>query len=143
MRAQKGSELCPRTHYFIADAFRKAGFPPGVVNFVLHRPQDAAEMFETMISHPEVRKCSFTGSTQVGRQIAIKAASFLKPVLMELGGKNFAIVLDDANLDKAADAIIDGALLNVRPFPFPETALRHLRFHLLPAYAARRTWVKG
>lgn len=109
----QGSEFSPRTHYFIANSFRAAGFPPGVVNFVLHRPQDGPATFEAMISHPAVRKCNFTGSTQVGRHIALTAASYLKPVLMELGGKNFAIVLDDANLDQAARCILAGAYLNV------------------------------
>jgi acyl-CoA reductase-like NAD-dependent aldehyde dehydrogenase len=67
-----------------------------------------------MISHPAVRKCNFTGSTPVGRSIASRAAAFLKPVLLELGGKNFAIVLEDADLDKAARLTLEGAFLNVR-----------------------------
>ena len=69
--------------------------------------------FETLISHPAVRKCNFTGSTAVGRHIATRAAQNLKPVLLELGGKNFALVLDDADLETAADLILVGALLNV------------------------------
>ncbi|CAM1506335.1 Fc.00g059760.m01.CDS01 [Cosmosporella sp. VM-42] len=108
----KGSEFSPRTHYFIADLFRLAGFPSGVVNFLIHRPEDAIPTFETLISHPAVRKCNFTGSTAVGRQIASRGAHYLKPVLLELGGKNFALVLDDADLDAAADMILVGALLN-------------------------------
>ncbi|KAH8881045.1 aldehyde dehydrogenase [Thozetella sp. PMI_491] len=108
----KGSELSPRTHYFIAKSFQDAGFPPGVVNFLIHRPEDAPEIFETLISHPAIRKCNFTGSTAVGRHIAARAAQFLKPVLLELGGKNFAIVLDDADFSVAADAILEGAFLN-------------------------------
>ncbi|KAL3475749.1 aldehyde dehydrogenase [Aspergillus californicus] len=108
----KGSELSPRTHYFIAKLFREAGFPPGVVNFLTHRPEDASTVFESLISHPGVRKCNFTGSTAVGRQVAMRAANFLKPVLLELGGKNFVVVLDDANLAAAADMILEGALLN-------------------------------
>ncbi|KAF9893940.1 hypothetical protein FE257_008911 [Aspergillus nanangensis] len=108
----KGSELSPRTHYRLVSLFREAGFPSGVVNFVLHRPEDAAEIYEVMIAHPAVKKCNFTGSTQVGRIIASKAAYALKPVLLELGGKNFAAVLDDADLDMAAEHIIRGAFLN-------------------------------
>ncbi|KAJ9144177.1 putative Aldehyde dehydrogenase [Pleurostoma richardsiae] len=108
----KGSELSPRTHYFIARLFRDSCFPHGVVNFLVHRPEDAQTVFETLISHPAIRKCNFTGSTPVGRHIATRAAQFLKPVLLELGGKNFVIVLDDANLSSAADMILEGALLN-------------------------------
>ncbi|KAI9170556.1 Vanillin dehydrogenase [Paramyrothecium foliicola] len=108
----KGSELSPRTHHFISDAFRDAGFPPGVLNSLVHRPEDAASVYEAIISHPAVKKCNFTGSTPVGRQIAMRAAYYLKPVVLELGGKNFAVVLDDADLDSAADRILEGALVN-------------------------------
>jgi hypothetical protein len=80
----------------------------------MHRPQEASAAYETMISHPAVRKCNFTGSTPVGRLIASRAAASLKPVLLELGGKNFAIILDDADLDKSARLTLEGAFLNVR-----------------------------
>jgi delta 1-pyrroline-5-carboxylate dehydrogenase len=93
--------------------FREAGFPSGVLNFLLHQPEDAAEIFDTLIKHPAIKKCNFTGSTQVGRVIASQAAMALKPVLLELGGKNFTVVLDDADLDLAAGEIIKGAFLNV------------------------------
>ncbi|KAF4614341.1 hypothetical protein G7Y89_g15396 [Cudoniella acicularis] len=108
----KGSELSPRTHYFIASLVRDAGFPPGVCNFLLHRASDAAGIFETIIQRHEVRKCNFTGSTPVGRAIASRAAAALKPCLMELGGKNYAIVLADADVAKAARMVCEGAFLN-------------------------------
>ncbi|KAL4737927.1 putative aldehyde dehydrogenase [Aspergillus similis] len=107
-----GSELSPRTHYLLASMFREAGFPAGVLNSLLHRPEDAPEIFDALINHPAIKKCNFTGSTQVGRVIASQAALALKPVLLELGGKNFTVVLDDADLDLAANEIIKGALLN-------------------------------
>ena len=110
----KGSEHSPRTHYFIASLFRDAGFPPGVCNFLLHREEDAAQVFETIIERFEIRKCNFTGSTQVGRSISSKAGRALKPCLMELGGKNFVIVLEDAEVEKAARIVAEGAFLNVR-----------------------------
>lgn len=97
----------------MANLFRDAGFPPGVLNFVLHRPEDAPALYEQTISNPHVRKCNFTGSTAVGRIIASKAAFALKPVLLELGGKNFALVLDDADVKQAAEEITLGAFLNV------------------------------
>ncbi|KAH8435147.1 uncharacterized protein LDX57_012776 [Aspergillus melleus] len=65
-----------------------------------------------MINHPAIRKCNFTGSTNVGRIIASKAAWALKPVLLELGGKNFALVLNDADNEFAAGEIVKGAFLN-------------------------------
>ncbi|KAH7393695.1 putative aldehyde dehydrogenase [Cadophora sp. MPI-SDFR-AT-0126] len=108
----KGSELSPRTHYLIANLFQEAGFPAGVVNFITNRTEDAAECFDTLINHNAVRKCNFTGSTAVGRAIAAKAGAALKPVLLELGGKNFAVVLKDADLDKASRMILEGAFLN-------------------------------
>ncbi|PLB36615.1 putative aldehyde dehydrogenase [Aspergillus candidus] len=108
----KGSELSPRTHYMLASLFREAGFPPGVVNYVCHRPEDASDVYDSMITQRAVKKCNFTGSTAVGRIIASRAAQALKPVLLELGGKNYALVLDDADLDLAAEHIVRGAFLN-------------------------------
>ncbi|KAH7024150.1 aldehyde dehydrogenase [Ilyonectria destructans] len=75
----KGSELSPRTHHFIAQLFVDAGFPSGVVNLILHRPEDAAEVVGALIKHPAIRKVNFTGSTTVGRIIAQMAGQALKP----------------------------------------------------------------
>lgn len=97
----------------LASLFREAGFPPGVVNYVCHRPEDASDVYDSMITQRAVKKCNFTGSTAVGRIIASRAAQALKPVLLELGGKNYALVLDDADLDLAAEHIVRGAFLNV------------------------------
>ncbi|KAH6668250.1 putative aldehyde dehydrogenase [Halenospora varia] len=108
----KGSELSPRIHYSIASLFREAGFPPGVCNFLLHREEDASQVVETIIERHEVRKCNFTGSTPVGRIIASKAALALKPCLMELGGKNYVLILEDADVEKAAMMVAEGAFLN-------------------------------
>ncbi|KAI8663925.1 Aldedh domain-containing protein [Fusarium keratoplasticum] len=108
----KGSELSPRTHHFIAELFVAAGFPPGVVNFILHRPEDASEVVTTLIKHPAVRKINFTGSTEVGRIIAQEASKVLKPVLLELGGKNCSIVLNDGDVARAAEAVLLSATLN-------------------------------
>ncbi|PVH98232.1 ALDH-like protein [Periconia macrospinosa] len=82
--------MSPRTHFSIARLFQEAGFPPGVVNYVLHRPEDAA----------------------IGRHVVQRAGFYLKLVILELGGKNFAIVADDADLNKAADQVLFGAFLN-------------------------------
>jgi acyl-CoA reductase-like NAD-dependent aldehyde dehydrogenase len=108
----KASEVCPRTHSLIIEAFAEAGFPAGVVNVVTNAPEDAAEIVGALIDHPAVRRINFTGSTQVGRIIARRAADNLKPVLLELGGKAPLIVLEDADLDEAVKAAAFGAFMN-------------------------------
>ena len=108
----KASELCPGVHRLIAQAFLDAGFPPGVVNFLSNAPDDAPQIVERLVAHPAVRRINFTGSTRVGRIIAKLAAEHLKPVLLELGGKNPVVVLDDADLDAAVDAAAFSAFFN-------------------------------
>jgi benzaldehyde dehydrogenase (NAD) len=108
----KGSELCPATHGLIIEALQDAGFPPGVVNFVTNAPADAAAVVEAMIAHPAVRRVNFTGSTRVGKLIALACARHLKPSVLELGGKAPALVLDDADLDAAVNGIAFGAFAN-------------------------------
>ncbi|HSW20782.1 MAG TPA: aldehyde dehydrogenase [Ramlibacter sp.] len=108
----KGSELCPATHGLIIEALQEAGLPPGVVNFVTNAPADAAAVVEAMVAHPAVRRVNFTGSTKVGKLIAQTCAKYLKPVVLELGGKAPFVVLDDADLDAAVDGAIFGAFAN-------------------------------
>ncbi len=108
----KGSELCPATHGLIIEALQEAGLPPGVVNFVTNAPADAAAVVEAMIAHPAVRRVNFTGSTRVGKLIALACAKHLKPSVLELGGKAPALVLDDADLDAAVGGVAFGAFAN-------------------------------
>ncbi|MCT8178064.1 aldehyde dehydrogenase [Variovorax sp. CY25R-8] len=108
----KGSELCPQTHALIVDALHDAGLPPGTVNFVTNAPADAAEVVDTIVAHPAVRRVNFTGSTRVGRLIAQTCARHLKPAVLELGGKAPFVVLDDADIDAAVDAAVFGAFAN-------------------------------
>jgi acyl-CoA reductase-like NAD-dependent aldehyde dehydrogenase len=108
----KGSELCPRTHEIIAEAFGAAGLPAGAVGFVTNAPKDAGDIVGALIDHPAVRRINFTGSTKVGRIVAERAAKNLKPVLLELGGKAPMIVLEDADLDEAVKAAAFGAFMN-------------------------------
>ena len=108
----KASELCPRTHSLIVEAFVEAGLPEGSVNLVTNAPSDAAAIVGALIDHPAVRRINFTGSTAVGRIIAVRAAQNLKPVLLELGGKAPLLVLDDADLDEAVAACAFGAFMN-------------------------------
>ena len=108
----KASEICPRTHALIVEAFADAGFPEGVVNVVSNAPADAGEVVGALIDHPAVRRINFTGSTAVGRIIAKRAAEHLKPVLLELGGKAPFVILEDADLDEAVKAAAFGAFMN-------------------------------
>jgi benzaldehyde dehydrogenase (NAD) len=108
----KASETCPRTHELIIEAFAEAGFPAGVVNVVTNAPEDAADVVGALIDAPQVKRINFTGSTNVGRIIAKRAAEHLKPCLLELGGKAPLIVLEDADLDEAVKAAAFGAFMN-------------------------------
>jgi benzaldehyde dehydrogenase (NAD) len=108
----KGSENCPRTHQLIAEAFQDAGFPAGVINYITNAPADAAKVVEAMVAHPAVRRVNFTGSTRVGKLIAMTCAKYLKPVVLELGGKAPMVVLDDADLDAAVNGAAFGAFAN-------------------------------
>jgi len=108
----KGSENCPRTHQLVAASFQEAGFPPGVVNYITNAPADAAAVVEAMVAQPAVRRVNFTGSTRVGRIIAQTCARYLKPVVLELGGKAPLVVLDDADLDDAVNGAAFGCFAN-------------------------------
>ncbi|MCT7374091.1 aldehyde dehydrogenase [Chelativorans salis] len=108
----KTSEMCPRTHALIVQALNEAGLPRGVLNAVSNAPEDAAEVVETLIAQPAVRRVNFTGSTRVGRIIAELAGRHLKPALMELGGKAPLVVLEDADLEAAVAAAAFGSFMN-------------------------------
>ncbi|MBW8469276.1 MAG: aldehyde dehydrogenase [Thiobacillus sp.] len=108
----KGSENCPRTHQLIIEAFQDAGFPPGVVNYITNAPADAGAVVEAMVAHPAVRRVNFTGSTKIGKIIAMTCAKYLKPVVLELGGKAPLVVLDDANIEDAVNGAAFGAFAN-------------------------------
>ena len=96
----------------ISDVLHEAGLPPGVLNVVTNDRADAAEVVEALIGDPRVRMVNFTGSTEVGRKIAMIAARYLKPAVLELGGKNPLVVLEDADLDYAVDAAVYGSFFN-------------------------------
>ena len=108
----KASEVCPRTHGLIIESFVDAGFTGGIVNLITNAPKDAADIVGALIDHKAVRRVNFTGSTAVGRLVAIRAARNLKPALLELGGKAPLLVLEDADLDEAVKAAAFGAFMN-------------------------------
>jgi acyl-CoA reductase-like NAD-dependent aldehyde dehydrogenase len=108
----KSSENCPSLHRLIGTVLQEAGLPPGVVNVISNDPKDAPAVVQRLIAHPAVRRVNFTGSTHVGRIIAQQAAKHLKPALLELGGKNPLVILDDADLDEAVQAAAFGSFFN-------------------------------
>lgn len=109
----KGSELCPKSFWAIGDVFRQAGLPAGCLNVLYHRTSDAADVTTALIADRAVRKITFTGSTAVGSILSGIASKYIKPVLLELGGKAAAIILDDADLERAAKACALGGFLHV------------------------------
>jgi succinate-semialdehyde dehydrogenase/glutarate-semialdehyde dehydrogenase len=94
----KGPEETPASVAELIKAFNEAGMPKGSINLVFGIP---AEISEYLISHPIVRKVTFTGSTAVGKQLASLAGSHMKRATMELGGHSPAIVCADADVNVA------------------------------------------
>ena len=94
----KGPEDTPISCAALVAAFADAGLPRGVLNLVFGDP---AKISAYLISHPAIRKISFTGSTAVGKQLASLAGFHMKRVTMELGGHAPAIVFEDADVDRA------------------------------------------
>lgn len=96
----KPAEETPGTCLELARALKDAGLPDGVLNVVFGDP---AAISETLIAAPEIRHVSFTGSTAVGRHLAVLAARTAKPATMELGGHAPVLVLEDCDIDRAID----------------------------------------
>ncbi|RAO74212.1 uncharacterized protein BHQ10_010224 [Talaromyces amestolkiae] len=115
----KGSELSPKCFWALGDVFREAGLPAGCLNVIYHQPSEAVAVTNALIAHPDVRKISFTGSTNVGAIIASAAGRYIKPVLLELGEKLFGKKMDapvlvnasavNKNRDLVHDALSKGA----------------------------------
>jgi acyl-CoA reductase-like NAD-dependent aldehyde dehydrogenase len=95
----KPAEETPLTTLRLAELAQEAGFPAGVVNVLTGDGRTGA----ALVDHPGVDKISFTGSTEVGREIGAKAGRALKRVTLELGGKSPNIILPDADLDAAVE----------------------------------------
>ena len=96
----------------IAQVFDEVGLPAGVLNVVPCPRKNVEEVGNVLITHPHVRRISFTGSTSTGRKLAELAGRHLKKIVLELGGKDPLIVLEDANLDYAVDAAAFGAFFH-------------------------------
>ena len=100
----KPAEWTPLSASFFADLTVKAGIPAGVFNVV---QGFGAEVGNALVSHPDIARISFTGSVPTAKKIAHAAADNLTPVSFELGGKSPTIVLEDADLDLAAELAVE------------------------------------
>lgn len=104
----KPAETTPLTALLFAEICRQADLPPGVVNIVT----GAGDTGRAVVEHPDVDKVAFTGSTEVGREIARAVAGTRKSLTLELGGKAANIVFDDAPIDQAVEGIVQGIFFN-------------------------------
>jgi succinate-semialdehyde dehydrogenase/glutarate-semialdehyde dehydrogenase len=98
----KGPEETPASCAALVQAYIDAGVPEGVVQLVFGIP---AEISEYLIADPVIRKITFTGSTPVGKHLAMLAGKYMKRITMELGGHSPVIVCEDANLDQAVQRL--------------------------------------
>ena len=103
----KPSSTTPLSTLRCIEALIEGGLPEGVVNVVLGQGTG-----EAIVTHPQIRKVALTGSTPTGKKVMAAAAPFLKKVVLELGGSDPCIVLEDADLDEAAKAISTGRFFN-------------------------------
>jgi aldehyde dehydrogenase (NAD+) len=104
----KPAETTPLTALVFAEICQQAELPPGVVNILT----GAGETGRALVTHSDVDKVAFTGSTEVGREIARSVAGSGKRLTLELGGKAANIVFDDAPIDQAVEGIINGIFFN-------------------------------
>jgi acyl-CoA reductase-like NAD-dependent aldehyde dehydrogenase len=105
----KAAEDTPATAWIVGRIAKEVGLPPGVLNIIQGFGEEAGA---PLVANPEVDVISFTGSTEVGRQIAEVAGRRLAKVSLELGGKNPLVVCDDADLENAAKWVLLSAFSN-------------------------------
>jgi aldehyde dehydrogenase (NAD+) len=104
----KPAEFTPLTAFAFAELCQEAGLPAGVVNIVTGDGSTG----EALVTHSDVDKIAFTGSTEVGRAIRSATAATHKRLSLELGGKSPFIIFDDADLDSAVEGLVDGIWFN-------------------------------
>ncbi|MGL4243000.1 MAG: aldehyde dehydrogenase family protein [Beijerinckiaceae bacterium] len=107
----KPADLVPHSAWMLVDILNRAGLPKGVLNIVMGK---GSVVGQAIIDHPDVTAISFTGSVNTGRRIAAQcvAASPMKKVQLEMGGKNPLVVLDDADLKVAVECAANGAFFS-------------------------------
>jgi aldehyde dehydrogenase (NAD+) len=104
----KPAETTPLTALLFGEICQQAGLPPGVVNIVTGDGSTG----HALVAHPGIDKVAFTGSTEVGREIARMCAVSGKRLTLELGGKAANVVFDDAPVDQAVEGIVNGIFFN-------------------------------
>jgi len=104
----KPAETTPLSALWLAEIIQHADLPPGVVNIITGGPETGA----ALVRQPQLDKIAFTGSTEVGKEIARECARLQRRVTLELGGKAANIVFDDAPIDQAIEGIINGIFFN-------------------------------
>ncbi len=105
----KPAATTPLATLRVAELFAEAGVPDGVLNVVTGR---GSEIGDALVSHPDVRRVAFTGSTEVGKHVASLSVPDLKRVTLELGGSDPVIVCEDADVEAAVKAVIIGRYWN-------------------------------
>jgi aldehyde dehydrogenase (NAD+) len=105
----KPASLAPLSSYRLVEALHEAGIPRGVINYLTG---SGGAVGDPLTSHPAIRAISFTGSTSVGNALYQKVSERKLRIQLEMGGKNPTIVLSDADLDYAADTLINGAFFS-------------------------------
>jgi aldehyde dehydrogenase (NAD+) len=105
----KPSSDTPGSAFLIAELFEKTGFPKGLFSAVAGK---GSEIGDSFVQHPIPSLISFTGSTEIGRNVGRVAGGMVKDVSLELGGNNVMIVLEDADVEKAAKAAVFGAFFH-------------------------------
>ena len=105
----KPSEVTPLVEFALGDIAQAVGLPNGVLNIV---NGTGVEVGGALAAHPDIDKISFTGSNRVGEQVMHTAATKIKSVSLELGGKSPMLVFDDADMDRAVEWILGGIFYN-------------------------------
>jgi len=102
----KAASITPGCAEWVVKIFEEAGLPKGVLNLVYGSGGVVGDEF---VNNPTIKAVSFTGSCEVGGEVAKQAAAHLAKVTCEMGGKNPVVVLDDADLDLAVEGVVQGA----------------------------------
>jgi acyl-CoA reductase-like NAD-dependent aldehyde dehydrogenase len=109
----KPSEFAPiSAGLMIAEIAEEAGFPPGVINVVTHAPGDAGNMSDEIFENPNVRVINLIGGVKTAKYLAERAGKTLKRTVLELGGYNPMIILDDVDVDYAVRAATFGSFFH-------------------------------
>jgi len=105
----KPADLVPASTWAIVDILARAGLPKGVLNLVMGK---GSVVGDAIVSSPDVKALSFTGSVATGRKLAAASVALMRKFQLEMGGKNPLVVLDDADLKVAVECAVNGAFFS-------------------------------